>query len=251
MQDKARKYARRGAGAAVVTLLMVGNPVVAEAGRMITGKQIKNGTVTSADIKNKSLRAADFKNGELPQGEPGPAGPEGAAGPAGPQGADGPQGAEGAAGATGPSGTVQVRRFAGQIGVLVPDDTVFGFAGPTARVSVDGTQAIIAGATATVAASEETFTNTAICRRAVGSPAAPEPLGGSETFSVVTVDAVARALPAFGSDIPGAGSYDVGFCLRARTATWDTDYTIGWVQVLESAGPLAPRAPTRPHRRFS
>ena len=43
---------------------------------LITGAQIKNGSVTGADVKNKSLTAADIK-GRLrgPQGVRGPAGP--------------------------------------------------------------------------------------------------------------------------------------------------------------------------------
>jgi hypothetical protein len=54
---------------------------------LITGAQIKNGSVTGADVKNKSLTAADIK-GRLrgPQGLRGAAGPTGAQGPQGPPG---------------------------------------------------------------------------------------------------------------------------------------------------------------------
>ena len=55
---------------------------------MITGQDIKNGTVSSKDIrnntlkskdvKNKSLRAKDFRAGDLPEGPAGPQGPAGA-----------------------------------------------------------------------------------------------------------------------------------------------------------------------------
>ena len=54
---------------------------------LITGAQIKNGSVTGADVKNKSLTAADIK-GRLR----GPQGLRGPAGPAGSQGAPGPPG---------------------------------------------------------------------------------------------------------------------------------------------------------------
>ncbi len=37
-------------------------------------KQIKKNAVTSAKVKNQSLAAKDFKAGQLPAGEPGPAG---------------------------------------------------------------------------------------------------------------------------------------------------------------------------------
>lgn len=83
------------AGAITVTFLLVSSPMVADAARMITGRHIKDGTVTSADIKNKSLRAKDFKPGQLPEGPAGPAGPSGSTGPVGPRGLTGPTGANG------------------------------------------------------------------------------------------------------------------------------------------------------------
>ncbi len=94
-------------GAVAVTFLLVTNPMVADAARMITGRDIKDGTVTSADIKNRSLLAKDFKDGELPmgtQGEPGAAGPMGPPGPSGPVGAEGATGPTGARGPTGTDG---------------------------------------------------------------------------------------------------------------------------------------------------
>lgn len=84
-------------------------PVRDAATRLITGAQIKDGSVTGKDITNRSLtgldlklstlstahvidgslRATDFKAGDLPAG---PAGAAGAAGPAGSTGAAGPSG---------------------------------------------------------------------------------------------------------------------------------------------------------------
>ena len=60
--------------------------------KLITGKQIKDGTIGSVDVKDGSLLKNDFKAGQLP------------AGPAGPSGATGPGGAAGVAGAVGPAG---------------------------------------------------------------------------------------------------------------------------------------------------
>jgi hypothetical protein len=68
----------------------------------ITGKQVKNGSLsgkdlkksalTTREVKNRSLLAADLKVGELPKagatGPQGPQGPQGERGPAGPPGAD-------------------------------------------------------------------------------------------------------------------------------------------------------------------
>lgn len=63
-----------------VVLAMAGS---ATAAKVITGKQIKDGTVTGKDVKDGSLTSKDF-NG--PVGERGPQGPAGAQGPAGPAG---------------------------------------------------------------------------------------------------------------------------------------------------------------------
>ena len=91
----------------------------AYAAATISGKNIKDNSVTSADIKNKTLLANDFKPGQLPKatgagaGQPGPQGPKGDAGApgaagdpgqAGPQGERGPQGEPGKDGKDGKDG---------------------------------------------------------------------------------------------------------------------------------------------------
>jgi hypothetical protein len=61
----------------------------ATAARVITGKQIKDSSITSTDVKNGSLLKGDFKRGQLPAGA---TGPQGLRGPAGPPGANGVNG---------------------------------------------------------------------------------------------------------------------------------------------------------------
>jgi hypothetical protein len=61
----------------------------------ITGKDIRNGTVTHKDVRDRSLRARDFRPGQLPAGATGPQGAQGPPGEPGPQGADGPPGPAG------------------------------------------------------------------------------------------------------------------------------------------------------------
>jgi hypothetical protein len=61
---------------------------------MVTGADIKNGTVTTDDIKDKTLKTKDLAPGTK-------ASLEGARGPAGPAGPAGPQGPPGAPGAAG------------------------------------------------------------------------------------------------------------------------------------------------------
>lgn len=75
--------------AVLVGALVLATTGGAVAGSMITGRQIKNNTVTSADVRDGNLRRADLSPDAL---VPGPAGP------AGPAGADGSQGPEGPAG---------------------------------------------------------------------------------------------------------------------------------------------------------
>lgn len=62
----------------------------AAADRLITGRQIKDNTITSADIKAKTLKVSDLSPAALQaqRGERGPAGPGGAQGPAGASGFD-------------------------------------------------------------------------------------------------------------------------------------------------------------------
>ena len=78
---------------------------------LITGAQIKDGTVQSRDIKNGTIGRADIADAAEAalRGRRGPQGVAGPAGPAGPQGATGaagPQGPAGAQGAQGPKGDV-------------------------------------------------------------------------------------------------------------------------------------------------
>lgn len=87
-------------------LLMIGGAGGAVAGSLITGKQIKDGSISSADVKDKSLAAADLAPAARAalSGQTGPAGTTGPAGPAGPAGAAGARGAQGERGTAGPAG---------------------------------------------------------------------------------------------------------------------------------------------------
>jgi type VI protein secretion system component Hcp len=77
---------------ACLFMLLGGSAYAATA---ITGRDVRNGSLTSADVRDHSLRARDFRAGELPRGprgDTGPAGPPGQPGAAGPQGEAGPAG---------------------------------------------------------------------------------------------------------------------------------------------------------------
>ncbi len=78
-------------GTAVAAVIVTGANVK---NGSLTGLDVRNGSLTSADVKNRSLLPVDFK-GKLPAG---PQGPVGSAGPAGPAGAQGAPGAPGVSG---------------------------------------------------------------------------------------------------------------------------------------------------------
>jgi collagen triple helix repeat protein len=79
---------------------------------LVTGKQIKDGSVSGRDIANRSLTGNDVRDRSLTpldfdgsvQGPAGPAGPQGPAGDKGERGPAGPSGPAGPAGPTGPAG---------------------------------------------------------------------------------------------------------------------------------------------------
>jgi len=78
--------------ALIALFLAVGGPsfaagAVSHAARLITGKQVKDNSLTTKDIKNRSLLAKDFKAGQLPKGPQGDRGPQGLKGDTGAAGA--------------------------------------------------------------------------------------------------------------------------------------------------------------------
>ena len=98
----------------------VAAPVRGTVAKLITGKQVKDGSLTGRDVRDESLTGIDIRNGSLiasdfaigqlpagktgPQGETGPAGAKGERGPGGAQGAKGDAGVPGVTGPAGPKG---------------------------------------------------------------------------------------------------------------------------------------------------
>jgi hypothetical protein len=75
---------------------------------LVTGKNVKNNSLTTKDVKNRSLLNKDFKAGQLPAGRQGATGAPGAKGDTGAPGAQGAKGDTGAQGAPGVSGYQRV-----------------------------------------------------------------------------------------------------------------------------------------------
>jgi hypothetical protein len=88
---------------------------------LITGAQIKDGTIESRDIKNGAIVRADIRAATLAslRGPRGPVGAQGPAGAVGPQGAAGPQGVAGPQGHQGVTGAQGVQGAKGDPGVGV------------------------------------------------------------------------------------------------------------------------------------
>jgi hypothetical protein len=90
----------------VILTLVAATAATAGVRALVTGAQIKDGTIQSRDIADGTIRSRDLAAGTIhvlrgDRGAVGPVGPRGEAGPPGPQG---PAGTKGAAGPPGPKG---------------------------------------------------------------------------------------------------------------------------------------------------
>ena len=93
--------------AAAGVLVGVGGVGGAVAGDMLTGHDIKNGTLGMRDMNNYTQNQIDQGGERGPRGRRGPEGPQGPqgdTGPQGPKGDTGPQGPQGPSGPQGPKG---------------------------------------------------------------------------------------------------------------------------------------------------
>src|SRR5215207_6648489 len=104
----------------------------ASAAVLITGKQVKDGSIAGRDVKNRSLGMNKLSTSAVsslagqagpqgPQGDKGDQGPVGPTGATGPKGETGPAGPQGAAGVPGPSGVSGWQYFVSD-GVYIVDD---------------------------------------------------------------------------------------------------------------------------------
>jgi hypothetical protein len=104
---------------ACVIVALVAGATSATAANLITGDDIKDGSITAADIKNPTIDNEDIKKGAIIKkklskavrdalDEKGAPGPQGATGPQGPQGPTGPQGPAGTPAAAPEYGVVTV-----------------------------------------------------------------------------------------------------------------------------------------------
>lgn len=83
---------------AVVLALVAAGSVGAVADRLVTSRDIKNGTIKRVDLSKNVSKALDKKGARGPRGKQGPVGATGLTGLPGPKGATGPRGRRGFAG---------------------------------------------------------------------------------------------------------------------------------------------------------
>jgi hypothetical protein len=122
---------------------LAGTATAAGLPQLISGSQIKNGSITGEDLADRSIGATKLSAAAIAElhavkasaGPAGPAGPAGLAGPAGPAGpageagSQGPTGASGATGATGAAGpagtTITLAGYAKTADQTVAADSAF------------------------------------------------------------------------------------------------------------------------------
>lgn len=112
------KRFRFSVGVVVLALVCV-TAATAGVKALVTGAQIKDGTIESRDVMNGTLRPADLAPG-LTASLRGQRGAQGTAGPQGPAGPKGDPGSQGAPGSQGPSGGQGPQGNAGPAGAAGP-----------------------------------------------------------------------------------------------------------------------------------
>ena len=170
-------------------------------------------------------------------GDTGAAGPPGSAGANGSNGSQGPKGDTGAPGATGgtgpqgPSGVVNTVTFVGSIDEI-PGDSGIVFAGPTATVTTAAGQRLTGAAEVPLYSDPTTASfYFGLCYQSHG--------GGSLTNFAPTgslgyaYPSDPRVFTATASVVPGAGTWNVGFCVMNLFSPKLESNTVvnGWVQV--------------------
>ncbi|WP_167288742.1 hypothetical protein [Nocardioides seonyuensis] len=128
--------------------LVIALSSAATAALVVTGKQIKDGTVTGKDVANRSLGAKDLSPAARSslQGPPGTAGPAGPTGPPGAPGAAGPAGPAGPIGPAGKDGAPSAPGLSGYTNVVASADLLPGVSQGLTAECPDGSVALGGGA---------------------------------------------------------------------------------------------------------
>jgi collagen triple helix repeat protein len=125
MRARITKLSRPAQLTAAVAVLVIALAGTASAARLITGAQIKDGSITGRDIKAGSIGASNLRADAASalrgrDGAPGATGARGDTGPTGPRGDAGAQGVRGPKGDTGATGADGAAGIQGERGVAGP-----------------------------------------------------------------------------------------------------------------------------------
>ena len=200
----------------------------------------------------KALKGAKGPRGQSVAGLTGPRGPAGATGAQGlagaaggaqgPQGQQGPagaagaKGATGAAGAQGASGIVTTVAFYGNVFTIAGSTLAYVFAGETSQVTTTtASQRLTGAAEAPLGSTASTGGQNiyyGLCYQSSTQTGALYNFAGPD-YSIGTVYPDRRTFAAAASVVPGAGTWNVGFCVSNPNTNPinDNDYANGWVLV--------------------
>jgi hypothetical protein len=243
----------RGTPAMIIALIVlfvgIGGGAMAASHYVITStKQIKPSVLKQlkgARGPRGATGATGSQGAQGLKGDTGLQGSKGDTGTTGPQGLKGDTGASGATGETGPqgpSGVVTTVTFVGSIDEI-PGDSGLVFAGPTATVTTTADQRLTGAAEAPLYSGDSTAASFyyALCYQSHG--------GGGLLTSFAPTGSLGYAFPLYptnpatlpgptvftatASVVPGAGTWNVGFCVyNMFSQKIESDSVVnGWVQV--------------------
>lgn len=201
----------------------------AYASGLISGSQIKNHSIPANKLTASAIASLHGQRGAR-----GPAGPAGASGAVGPAG---PAGTPGAPGAPGTTGVVEVGGWGDGIDPIL-HGAGFVWAGPVTTLTTTASQSIVASGSAALGTSGPTV------QADVGMCVGPHPsaapstfldTSGIEPYTELDVTATPSSYAASATGAHGAGTWDVGICVRDNDAAnniSNNDDSVGYAFVV-------------------
>ena len=215
------------AALALVAVLGITTAASATTRGLITGSMIAAHSINSKKLVDHTIQKHDLSSKLIRSLR----GAKGATGPAG------PRGATGATGAQGPTGVVDTKAFAGPVPDEVkapPVEPAWTVVGPTVTVTTTSTQKLVGSAVAVFGSTLGTEFWFGLCYQPASG--LTEPINGFMGWDVTKADATANSLPyaAAGSVTPGAGTWEIGYCVNnLGSNSLDNNGSVnGWVQVV-------------------
>lgn len=221
------------AALALVAVLGITSAASATTRGWITGSMIKPHSITSKHLVNHTIQAHDLSAALIKSlhGEKGARGPTGAQGPVGPQGIPG---ATGPTGPQGPSGVIDTQGLAGYARTVDAAAADYVFVGPTVIVSTTSTQQIVGMGVSVLGSSLPTSFEYGLCYQQFYAGAPIDNFVGHGHALEAKSATTQLPYPAAASVQPGAGVWEVGYCVfnYGPNPIDNNGYVNGWVQVV-------------------